>query len=335
MVNDRKGIISAGNWVLDVVKIVDRWPEEGMLANIISENRSGGGAPFNVLCDLAKLDPKLPLYALGLIGQDNYGEFIKSEINKLEINSDYLYTTSELPTSYTDVITVKSTGNRTFFHGRGANAFLDIEHFENIHCNAKIFHLGYLMILDKLDLPDEEYGTRAARLLNGLSKKGFKISIDLVSIDSNLYREIVSPSLKFTNYFIINEIEAERCTGIQIRRDENIVEENLIKAADSLLNMGVKELVAIHFPEGGYAKSKEGQEAFIPSFKIEKEKIEGTVGAGDAFCAGMLYGLHEGKDIVECLKIANASAWFNLHHSTSTGGAVGINEIEKFIDTKN
>ena len=35
----RKGIIGAGNWILDKVKIIDRWPGEGNLCNIIKDPR--------------------------------------------------------------------------------------------------------------------------------------------------------------------------------------------------------------------------------------------------------------------------------------------------------
>lgn len=41
----------------------------------------------------------------------------------------------------------------------------------------KIFHLGYLLLLDSLDMPDEEYGTRSARLLAQMRDNGFETSL--------------------------------------------------------------------------------------------------------------------------------------------------------------
>ena len=38
----------------------------------------------------------------------------------------------------------------------------------------KIFHLGYLLLLDSLDMPDDEYGTRSARLLAQMREQGMK-----------------------------------------------------------------------------------------------------------------------------------------------------------------
>lgn len=38
----------------------------------------------------------------------------------------------------------------------------------------KIFHLGYLLLLDSLDMPDDEFGTRSARLLAQMCDQGMK-----------------------------------------------------------------------------------------------------------------------------------------------------------------
>jgi len=51
----RRGIAAAGNWIIDHVKQVDQLPDRGMLANIVDESFSTGGAPANVLIDLARL----------------------------------------------------------------------------------------------------------------------------------------------------------------------------------------------------------------------------------------------------------------------------------------
>jgi sugar/nucleoside kinase (ribokinase family) len=58
----RTGIMAAGNWIIDHVKIIDTWPNRGMLANIKQEMQGTGGAPYNVLINLAKLQVELPLF---------------------------------------------------------------------------------------------------------------------------------------------------------------------------------------------------------------------------------------------------------------------------------
>ena len=66
----------------------------------------------------------------------------------------------------------------------------------------KIFHLGYLLLLDKLDNEDKEFGIVAARVLHQLQDKGFKTSVDLVSEESDRYKKIVLPCLKYINYLV-------------------------------------------------------------------------------------------------------------------------------------
>jgi sugar/nucleoside kinase (ribokinase family) len=199
-------------------------------------------------------------------------------------------------------MTVQSSGRRTFFHQRGANAFLDADHFDFAASNARIFHIGYLLLLDRLDLPDPDFGTAAARVLHRAREAGFKTSVDVVSEDSQRFARIVIPSLAFVDYCILNEFEIERTTGIQTRRDGVINIEAIKKASALLLNAGVKEWVVVHFPEGASALGAQGDFVLRGSLCLPQSEIVSTVGAGDAFAAGVLYGLHEGLPIETTLR---------------------------------
>ncbi len=327
----REGILSAGNWVYDHVKIVNTLPEKGMLASILQEEIGGGGAPYNVLVDLAKMDAPFPLHGAGLIGKDHKASFLINELQNYSIDTSNIHQTEQTSTSYTDVMTEKPTGDRTFFHYRGTNALLSHDDLAKIDSQAKIFHLGYLLLLDSLDQKDEEYGVVSAKTLHMLQKKGFKTSVDVVSESGERFKELVTPALKYINYLIINEIEAERISGLKIRSDQDINKENLLKTGQHLIDQGVQDLVVIHFPEGGFAISKDGSQHFAPSFQVDQSEIIGTNGAGDAFCAGMLYAIHENKPLEESLKTANACARFNLLGATSTGGMQSIDEVQKFM----
>jgi sugar/nucleoside kinase (ribokinase family) len=328
----RNGIIAAGNWIIDHVKIIDIWPQRGMLANIKEEMTGTGGAPYNVLVDLAKMQTGLPLWALGVIGNDADGKFILQDLQRHRIDTTCMMATDAAPTSYTDVMTEERTGARTFFHCRGANALLEYKHFTGVQAPAKIFHLGYLLLLDKLDQEDAEFGVAAARVLARLRQKGYKTSVDVVSEQSDRFKKIVIPCLPYVDYLIVNEIEAGTTTGRLIRSGNGQIDSrSLLQAAQALIDGGVKELVAIHFPEGGYARTRDGRQCFEPSFLVAADEIRGTAGAGDAFCAGMLYGLHEGLPLDWVLKLANANARFNLLSPTCTDGAVPLGQLEAYI----
>ena len=64
--NHRAGLLAAGNWIIDHVKIIDRFPEQDTLASILSRSRGTGGSPYNVLVGLAKLGAAFPLEAVAL-----------------------------------------------------------------------------------------------------------------------------------------------------------------------------------------------------------------------------------------------------------------------------
>ncbi|HCT6245947.1 TPA: sugar kinase, partial [Citrobacter freundii] len=52
---ERKGVIAAGNMLVDHVHQIVQWPERGWLAEITRSERATGGAPLNVLLTLAKM----------------------------------------------------------------------------------------------------------------------------------------------------------------------------------------------------------------------------------------------------------------------------------------
>ena len=333
---ERKGIISAGNWLVDRVKIIDHYPSKGNLISIDRVETGLGGCSHNVLVDLAKLQSGIPLYAGGCIGNDGDGQYVLDTIRSNGIDAANMHILDDVATSYTDVMSESSGDNtRTFFHFRGANARLSAAYISQMHTPERIFHLGYLLLLDELDKDDPEYGVVAARVLDMLQKEGYRTSVDLVSEESDRFRHIVVPCLPYIDYLIINEVEAGATIGANLRDNNGKLDRaSLEETAAWLLSKGVKQLCVIHFPEGGYAVSPQGASCWSSSIPVEKGGIVSAVGAGDAFCAGMLYAVHEGLSLEEALRIANTSARFNLYSPTSTGGAPSMEKILEFI-TKN
>ncbi len=322
---NRRGILAGGNWIIDQVKIVDVYPQREQLANIRRQSQGTGGAPFNVLVDLARLSAPFPLQAAGLIGKDDLGSRILDLCRKHKIETKLLKTTPAAQTSYTDVMTEEGNGRRTFFHFRGANAAWNGRDLDFDKTKAKIFHLGYLLLLDALDAADAKYGTKAARLLASAQAAGLKTSVDVVSEDSDRFAKVVGPALKHVDYCILNEIEAGKTTGFKIRGADGTLDTVALKhAAGALLQQGVREVVVIHFPEGGFARTRKGEDVWQSSVKLPASAIAGTAGAGDAFCAGVLYGLHEGWSLPECLKIAVCVAAASLSDPTCTDGVKSL-----------
>jgi sugar/nucleoside kinase (ribokinase family) len=319
--SSRNGLLAAGNWIIDQVKLIDVYPQLEQLANIRSQAQGTGGAPYNVLVDLARLRAGFPLMGAGYVGKDLLGSEILADCEKHKIDTKFLKPIADASTSYTDVMTEIGNGRRTFFHNRGANALWQGEDLNFSRIKARIFHLGYLLLLDALDGPDKTYGTKAARLLAKAQEAGLKTSVDVVSEDSDRFSKIVSPALKFTDYCVLNEIEAGKTTGFKVRQNGGKLDTVALRhAAGAMLQLGVKELVVIHFPEGAFARTRKGEDFWQSSLNLPARFIAGTAGAGDAFCAGVLLGLHEGWEIPRCLFTGVCVAAASLSHPTCTGG---------------
>ncbi|HEY6562894.1 MAG TPA: carbohydrate kinase family protein [Pirellulaceae bacterium] len=321
----RRGVLAAGNFIVDQVKLIDVYPHPEQLANIHAQSQGTGGAPYNVLINLAKLGVSLPLFAAGAIGRDALGEWILADCQAHGIDTRGLQVLPGATTSYTDVMTERNGGRRTFFHHRGANAAWDGRDLEFGGIPARIFHLGYLLLLDALDAPHDTLGTQATRLLAAAQAAGLKTSVDVVSEESDRFSAIVRPALPFVDYCIVNEIEAGKTCGIRVRTAAGDLDPAALRrSARDLLEYGVRELVVIHFPEGAYARARSGEDLYQPSLAVEAGDIAGTAGAGDAFCAGVLLGLHEGWELSRCLETGVCVAAASLAHPTCTGGVVPL-----------
>jgi sugar/nucleoside kinase (ribokinase family) len=145
--------------------------------------------------------------------------------------------------------------------------------------------------------------------------------VDVVSEDSDRFARIVTPALKYVDYCILNEIEAGKTAGFKIRQPDGTLDTvSLRHAAGALLQQGVRELVVIHFPEGGFARTRKGEDVWQSSLNLPDKYIAGTAGAGDAFCAGVLLGLHEGWELKRCLEAGVCAAAASLSEPTCTGG---------------
>jgi sugar/nucleoside kinase (ribokinase family) len=312
----RRGLLAGGNWLIDHVKVIDAWPPQDSLADILSESWGNGGSPYNVLKDLARLGARFPLEGVGLVGDDASGRLIREDCRAHHIDTAQLAVTADAATSYTDVMTVKSTGRRTFFHQRGANALLAPEHFSFLRTRARRFHLGYALLLDALDAPGADGVPRLARVFEQARSAGLATSLDCVSDNSDRFRAVVAPVLPQVDVLFANDFETEKLTGLPLRRGVELDCRAVEQAARRLAGLGVRDWALIHFPEGACACSASGGIIWQPSVNVPAGDIAGLAGAGDAFAAGVLYGCHEAWAMERCLKLGACAAAASLYHPT-------------------
>ena len=309
----------AGTVLVDKLNEIGAYPASGELTKILSVSRAVGGAVPNVGIDIKRVDPTIPVCAVGKIGNDAEGDFL---VNTLEANGvdASLLVRGDNSTSFTDVMSIVG-GQRTFFTYPGACADFGFDDIDFDSLDVKMLHLGYFLLLDKVDGGDGE------KILKKAQEMGIKTSIDLVSENSDRYH-IVKSCLKYVDNVIINELEAGMIAGIEPSH------ENLEKIARTLKDMGVSERVIIHMPETGVCLSDNGFFE-LPSWELPKGFIKGKTGAGDAFCAGALIGIYRGLDEMGILTLAQKAATASLSAADAIGGMVSEAEIDVMLTKMN
>ena len=326
----RKGICCAGNMIVDITYPIETWPKQNELTHITEGiQSSSGGAVCNTIIDLARLDPTLHLVASGCAGHDTEGDFLMEELSKYP-NIDLSMVKRDGRTSFTAVMSNNKTKERTFFQHAGASAYYSEDHIDWDKLDVNILHIGYILLLPHLDEPDEEYGTKMARLLHRAQGCGMKTSIDVVSETGDRFARLVTPALKYADYCVINELEAQQTTGI-VLRDEGgkLHTENMPAALARLKKLGVSTWAVIHCPEIGCGIDENDCYHEVPSLKLPAGYIQGTVGAGDAFCAGILYAAEKGMGMAEALKLGACTAAASLSQVGASGGVGTLEEVLK------
>ena len=302
---NKKHIAVAGSILVDEINTVSAYPKSGELTKILTCSKSVGGLVPNVGIDLKRIMPELSVSAIGKIGRDENGAYVKETLKKSGVNTDMIFETDD-KTSFTQVISV-SGGQRTFFTYAGASADFGKDDIDFSSLHADILHLGYFLLLDKID------GGDGVKILKSAKENGIDTSIDLVSENSDRYKTVL-PCLPYTDYLIINELEAGKLTGIEPEI------ENITAIAKELLRLGVNKKVIIHFPDGSVCASSNRNITALGSYLLPEGSVKGTTGAGDAFCAGALAGIAECLSDEEILTLATNCATMALGTADATSG---------------
>lgn len=311
---ERTGIAVAGTILVDEINEIAAYPACGELAQIQKNSRSIGGCVPNVAVDLKKLCPSMDILAIGKVGDDDNGRFAKEMMAQTGVDVSRVLSMTGEKTSFSQVMSIIG-GQRTFFVYAGASAQFGAEDVALDNLQARILHLGYFLLLDKIDRGD------GLTLLKNAQQAGLKTSIDLVSENTDRYG-LVLPCLPYVDYLIINEHEAEKLTDIPATN------ENLPRIAKALMDAGVREKVIIHKPDRAICYSSEGITT-VGSYVLPEGYIQGTTGAGDAFCSGALVGIHEGWSDREILEFSSAAAVAALGAADATSGLKTVEQVRE------
>lgn len=301
----------AGSILVDKINEIAAYPRAGELTKILRARQSVGGCVPNVAIDLKALSPETEIFAVGRVGKDAEGEFVLRELSARGINVNGIKTDEER-TSYTEVMSVAGS-DRTFFTYAGASARFGYADVPFKDLQADMLHLGYFLLLDKVD------GGDGLKILKEAKKRGIRTSVDLVSENSDRYASVL-PCLAYADNVIINEVEGGRLAELPPSP------ENFCAIARKIKSYGVRERVIVHSPAVSVSFSENGFCA-VPSYDLPEGFVKGATGAGDAFCAGALLGIRRGRNDDEILSFASSVAAGALSEADAVSGIKSERQI--------
>jgi sugar/nucleoside kinase (ribokinase family) len=302
-------IAVAGTIVVDVPAYpVAGMPDPGGLEAVERIDLYVGGAVANTGMALSRLG--VPAGAIGCVGKDPLGQIVMEELSGwaegLWIREDETRSTSAT------LVLVHPDGERTFISAVGANASLKQEHLpweELVEAGTRAIHLGYALLLPGLD------GAPMVRALKRARDLGLLVSLDVTWLPGASWEDALA-LLAHVDVFCPNLREAEAITG----------EADPARAADALLDAGVREVVAVTLGEEGcYLKPAGGSGEYIA--RQEASAVD-TTGAGDAFVAGMLAAWYKGHDWTTAGRVANVAG---ATATTELGAAKGVQAWEEVL----
>lgn len=123
------------------------------------------------------------------------------------------------------------------------------------------------------------------------------------------------PIIKRSKIMFLNEVELEILTKKKAVEDGCRV----------LLDMGVETMCITRGSKGCHVSDGE-QNLFL---QVDKIEVVDTTGAGDAFCAGFLFGLAKNRNLKECGRLGNKIASYCIQKVGCQTGLPTLKELMK------
>lgn len=289
-----------------VIPGVDKFPLPGQedVVDIMDTFVGGGAAVFTL--GIGKLGLKSAFQ--GSVGNDCYGDFIKKEFTKREIDQSLLTTSQNNKTGIS--ISFTNENDRSFLTYRGTNSEIDLSKIdlEGVKASRHIHLTGYM---------GRDNHQQYLDLVKKVKENGdTTISFDVGWDDSGQWYKGIYDLFPYIDVLFMNETEAIHYSGKET-------------AQEAIADFGKTcSLVAAKLGSKGSIALKDGERYEAESYKV---KAVDTTGAGDSFNAGFVYGFLKGKSVEDCLKYGNACGAFSV---TALGGNTGFPleaELNQFI----
>jgi len=271
-------VVCFGALNVDKLYRVNRIAREDEHSFIIDFVEAPGGSAANTAVGLARLG--LRVGYIGKVASDKEGKLLLNDFKREKVDIEGI-TIAKKGISGIVFGFIDEEGNRALYVAPGVNDSLAFEEINLEYASgAEFLHLTSFV--------GEKPFTAQKKLLKAISN--VKLSFDPGELYARKGLTLLKPFLKRCYVVFPNENELKLLTGKDYREGSKL----LLKAGASI--------VAVKLGKKGCYVTDGKESHLIEPYKV---KVVDTTGAGDAFCAGFLYGLIKGKDLYECGRLGN------------------------------
>ena len=264
-----------------------------------------GGSACIFACQCAKLG--LATTGVGSIGNDSFGAFMLDCLKRDGVDTSHIRENKE-KTALTLCLN-KTGGDRSILTYMGAMDTVQKAWIEELLPQAKHLHICSYYLLKSLQ-------SAYPGILSKAKSLGVTVSLDTNWDPDETWDGGIRDILQYVDVFLPNENELMLITG-----KDNV--KDALEYAGKLVSLIAVKCGA----DGAYVYNK-GEISKCDAMKIT---VADTVGAGDSFNGGFIYGFLSGLSIDECLKAGTTCGSLNASMPGGTAGQPGIEDLGKYL----
>lgn len=289
---------------------VDQLPARGTLGLVPSLEMTMGGLAGVTAAVFSRLGGKTAF--AGCLGNDPFGNFIIEAFHEVGVNTQGIRRVDDYKTAAT-VVLIDSHGERTFLHHVGTVGIVSEDDIDfELAKRTKVFHWGGPGLTTKL------HGKPIARVFKKVQAMGVKTSIDTCFDGSNTWLPLMEEALHHTDILCTSMSEAPHYTG---KSDPEAI-------LDFFTGYGVEHIL-LKMGEAGMMVRDKNETL---SFKAHNVPVVDSTGAGDAACAGFIYGLIHQWPLARCGALANAVGALTVQTTGTAGKSLTLRAAQALLE---
>jgi len=299
-----KNICVIGSLNMDLVVNVDTMPKPGQ--TIIGSNfkEVPGGKGANQAVAMARLNGNVSM--IGKVGEDGFGQTLINSLKNDKVDTTYIQTSKGA--TGVALITVDKNAQNYIVVSPGANFEVKEDDIDN---NIEAIKNSDIVVLQlETPLNTIKYALNKAKELN---KYTILNPAPAVKLDDEIIKNV--------DLLTPNETELEIISGVSIETEEDIQ-----KAAQIMIEKGVKELIVTLGSKGSLYINKE-KSMFKKAYKVEAVD---TTAAGDSYTGALAVALSQDKNIEDAMDFASKVGALSVLKEGAQSSLPTLEDVKNF-----